>query len=146
MNFEAYLSGRNAADYADFLTPHLAPDFHVIDVGCGEGSIALGLARTTGHVIGVDLNEENFTDARKYATQHGIENVEFRAGSVYALDFPDDHFDAGLCHWYASSAQKYGLATKGDLSAMSQAWIEWSESDEAYAAFAWCRALGWKPM
>ena len=47
--------------------------------------------------------------------------------------------------WYAGSAIKHGLATASDLDAMSQAWLEWSDSPEAYAAFAWCRALGWKP-
>jgi hypothetical protein len=46
--------------------------------------------------------------------------------------------------WYASSAKKHGLATAQDLDAMSEAWVEWSISPEAYAAFAWCRALGWK--
>jgi ubiquinone/menaquinone biosynthesis C-methylase UbiE len=54
---------------------------------------------------------------------------------------------AADCHdeWYASVAQKYGLASSDDLAAMEQAWIAWSESPAAYAAFAWCRALGWKP-
>jgi hypothetical protein len=47
--------------------------------------------------------------------------------------------------WYASSAKKHGLASDGDLAAMSRAWLEWSQSPEAYLAFAWCRALGRKP-
>jgi ubiquinone/menaquinone biosynthesis C-methylase UbiE len=47
--------------------------------------------------------------------------------------------------WYASAAQRYGLATSSDLLAMEQAWLEWSKAPDAYAAFAWCRALGWKP-
>jgi hypothetical protein len=28
---------------------------------------------------------------------------------------------------------------------MRAAWLEWSESPDAYLSFAWCRALGWKP-
>lgn len=58
----------------------------------------MGLAKRVSRVIGVDLDEEDFTDAQKYAAQHGIDNVEYRTGSVYALDFPADHFDACLCH------------------------------------------------
>lgn len=93
MTFEAYLTLRNAADYAEFLMPHLAPDSQVMDVGCGGGSISIGLAKLVRNVIGVDLEEANFADARQYAAQHGIENLEFRTGSMYALDFPADQFD-----------------------------------------------------
>jgi SAM-dependent methyltransferase len=47
--------------------------------------------------------------------------------------------------WYMPSAMHHGLATSDDLAAMRQAWLEWSESSTSYAAFAWCRAVGWKP-
>ena len=46
---------------------------------------------------------------------------------------------------FTHSAQKHGLATKDELNAMKEAWIKWSESPDAYAAFAWCRAIGFKP-
>ena len=46
--------------------------------------------------------------------------------------------------WYVESAQREGLATSDDLATMREAWLEWSESPASYAAFAWCRALGWK--
>ena len=252
------MKDRAAADYADFLLPYLNDGSSVLDVGCGEGTITLGLAEAAGHVVGVDLAEEEFTDACRWAAEHEFENVEFRVGSVDALDFPTDHFDACLCHsvlemldrpldalveikrtlkpggvvgaacveygglilagpgeeilrrfytvreqvwllenaadpyrgrrlrglledagfdpvvatskyvcygtpdavrsfgraraedcadtWYATCAQKHGLATSRDLEVMARAWLEWSQSPEAYAAFAWCRALGWKPV
>jgi SAM-dependent methyltransferase len=258
MSFEEELVARSAGDYADFLIPHLTPQSQVLDMGCGSGTISLGLAEVAGHVIGIDLDEdeEEFSDARRYAVEHAIGNVEFRVGDVYSLDLPDDGLDACLCHsmletldrpvdglrgigrtlkpggvlgvacveygglilagpeepilrrfyairerlwqlenldpyrgrelrglmisagfegviattkyvchgtseavrsfgldraedcrddWYASSAQEHGLATVDDLEAMEEAWTNWSESPEAYAAFAWCRALGWKP-
>jgi ubiquinone/menaquinone biosynthesis C-methylase UbiE len=256
-DFEKYLRERNAADYADFLLPLLSKDSVVLDLGCGQGTITLGLAETAGRVVGVDLSEEDFADARRWAAEHDLENVEFHVGTVEGLDFPADQFDACLCHsmletldhplealveikrtlkpggvigvacveygglvlagpeeellrrfyavrervwelegvadpyrgrrlrgllqragfdqvnattkyfsygtaqtaesfgraraedcnhdWYRSSAQKHGLATARDLEAMRQAWLDWSTSPEAYAAFAWCRAVGWKP-
>ena len=59
-------------------------------------------------------------------------------GTGRAADCRDD--------WYTSAAQQYGLASSRELAAMEQAWLEWSVSPAAYAAFAWCRALGWKPQ
>ena len=47
--------------------------------------------------------------------------------------------------WYSTAAIRHELATREDLSDMRRAWLEWSESATSYAAFAWCRALGWKP-
>jgi ubiquinone/menaquinone biosynthesis C-methylase UbiE len=96
--FDAFLKTRNAEDYADFLLPHLARDLRVLDIGCGRGTITLGLAEAVGDVIGVDLDGEEFAEAQRHAADHEIANVEFRVGSVYALDFPADHFDACLCH------------------------------------------------
>ena len=257
MSFEKSLQDRSAAEYADFLLPHLSAGSLVLDLGCGQGTITLGLGEAARYVVGVDLSEDELAECRRWAAEHGIENVEFRVGSVNALDFPDDHFDVCLCHsmletldrpldalieikrtlrpggvigvacveygalvlagpeeellrrfytvrervwqleevadpyrgrrlrglleragfdrvnattkyfsygtaeavesfgraraedcsddWYASSAQKHELATAGDLEAMSRAWLEWSRSPEAYLAFAWCRAVGWKP-
>jgi SAM-dependent methyltransferase len=194
---------------------------------------------------------------RRYVAEHEIDNVEFRVGSVYDLDFPADAFDACLCHsmletldrpldglvelrrvlkpggvlgvacveygglvlagpaaellgrfydireqvwqlenaadpyrgrqlrglleragfrsviatskyfsygtaeavesfgvaraedcndgWFRHSATAHRLASAPDFDAMQRAWLEWSKSPDAYLAFAWCRALGWKP-
>jgi SAM-dependent methyltransferase len=255
--FDAYLAKRSATDYADFLLPHLGDDFRLLDVGCGEGTISLGLAHAVASVVGVDPEEEAFADAQQYAAEHGIANVDFRVGNVERLDLSDDQFDACLCHsmletldrpldglieikrilkpgavlgvacveygglilagpnhdllrrfyairerlwllenaadpylgrqlrgllertglervtatskyfsygdpdavrsfgldraeecgdgWYARSAKHHALANDNDLGAMSRAWLEWSTSPDAYFAFAWCRAVGWKP-
>jgi hypothetical protein len=46
--------------------------------------------------------------------------------------------------WYSTAAVQHGLATADELAAMRRAWLEWASSATSYAAFAWCRALGWK--
>jgi hypothetical protein len=54
---------------------------------------------------------------------------------------------AGDCGdtWYRRDAIAHGLATDADLDEMQRAWVEWSRSPDAYAAFAWCRAVARKP-
>jgi SAM-dependent methyltransferase len=59
----------------------------------------------------------------------------------YALDRAAECSD----DWYAPGAVTHGLATADDLRDMAAAWTDWSESPEAFAAFAWCRAVGRKP-
>ncbi len=51
---------------------------------------------------------------------------------------------AGDCRadWYAGAARRHGLLSQAELGTIEDAWLEWSESDEAFAAFAWCRAVG----
>lgn len=257
MTFEELLATRGASTYAEFLEPHLSPDDVVLDVGCGAGSITVGLASTVKRVIGVDLDDAEFDDARAYARSAGLDNVEFREGSVYELGFSDGSFDACLAHsmletldrpvdamreiarvlrpggvagvasveygglilggpneqtlrrfydlrtrlwqdegiadpyrgralrgiltaaefervsasttsisygteaavrafgrdraedcrdaWYAEGAERLGIGTAEDLRAMERAWLAWSESPDAYAAFSWCRAIGFTP-
>jgi tRNA/tmRNA/rRNA uracil-C5-methylase (TrmA/RlmC/RlmD family) len=66
------------ADYSDFLGPHLEHDPRLLDVGCGQGTIALGLAQTVAQVDAVDPAEDAFADAQHYAAEHEIRNVEFQ--------------------------------------------------------------------
>jgi SAM-dependent methyltransferase len=73
--------------------PSIGSGDRVLDVGCGPGSITIGLAQIAGHVTGVDVDDAEFADARAYAADHGISNVEFREGSIYDLDVPDASVD-----------------------------------------------------
>jgi SAM-dependent methyltransferase len=94
MTLEDLLRDRSAARYADFVLPLLGPDDRVLDVGCGPGSITIGLAEAVGHVTGIDVDDAEFGDARAYASSHGLDNVTFREGSIYELGFEDSSFDA----------------------------------------------------
>src|SRR5215207_3754614 len=89
--FDAQLSARTATREAAFFLPHLRPGMRLLDVGCGPGSITLGLAAALapGEVVGVDLRPEPLAQARAEASRRGIANVRFEVGSAYALPFPD---------------------------------------------------------
>jgi len=74
-------------------------DDQVIDVGCGPGSITLGIAQAAGHVTGIDVDDAEFAEARAYAADHGIGNVEFREGTIYDLGVPEGSID--VCTLFA---------------------------------------------
>jgi SAM-dependent methyltransferase len=72
----------------------------LLDVGCGPGTITLGLAEVVapGEVVGLDQRSEVLEQARTTAAQRGVANVRFETGSAYALPFPDASFDAAFAH------------------------------------------------
>src|SRR5262245_12667799 len=80
---------RTAEEAAAFLLPSLRPGMRLLDIGCGPGSITLGLAQrlAPGQVVGVDLSLETLEAARRSAAAQGIRNLTFEEGSVYQLPF-----------------------------------------------------------
>lgn len=90
------MTTRSADEYADFVLPYIGPNHCVLDVGCGPGSITIGLAATAAHVTGVDV-EDGFDEARGYAERRGITNVSFQQGTIFHLEFDDAQFDVATC-------------------------------------------------
>ncbi len=62
----------------------LAPDreSNVLDLFCGLGNFSLPLARTAGHVFGIELADDMVTRARQNAVACGLENVEFLSADL----------------------------------------------------------------
>jgi ubiquinone/menaquinone biosynthesis C-methylase UbiE len=88
--------GRTATKQAAFLLPYLRPGVDVLDVGCGPGTITLGLAQAVapGQVMGVDRDAAELEAARELAAKRGITNVRFEMGDALSLPFEDGTFDA----------------------------------------------------
>ncbi|MBT4513968.1 MAG: class I SAM-dependent methyltransferase, partial [Chloroflexi bacterium] len=92
---QATYSGRQAESVADFLLPHLTPGMSLLDVGCGPGSITLGLGAVVspGNAVGVDLEPGMIEQAKAMASEAEINNVEFQVANIYDLPFDDGQFD-----------------------------------------------------
>ncbi len=68
----------------------------VLDAGCGEGNVAIYLAKNHGlKVDGVDLLDFNIANAKANAAQQNqSDNVTFQVGTYMQLPFANDTFDA----------------------------------------------------
>ena len=91
---------RTALNSAGYLLPWIREDAHILDVGCGPGTITLDLARLakTGRVVGLDRSDSVIGDALAAASQTDLANVEFATGDVYALDHATEAFDVVHAH------------------------------------------------
>ncbi len=91
---------RTVENSAAYLVPYLADGQQVLDIGSGPGTISIDLARRVrpGRVIGVDASAEIVEQAAGLAASAAVDNVEFRVGDAYALDFPDASFDIVHAH------------------------------------------------
>jgi len=89
---------RTADQQAAFVLPYLRPGMNLLDVGCGPGTITLGLAQAVapGHVTGIDHDSVHIEAARALAVERGVTNVTFRTGDALSLPFEDGTFDAAF--------------------------------------------------
>jgi len=96
----AFMAARNLESHGFFLTPLLQLGFHVLDVGCGPGTISLGAAAAVfpGRVEAVDLAAAPLESARRMAEGLEVVNVAFHEAPAYQLPFADDTFDVVFSH------------------------------------------------
>ena len=98
--FLQLLDRRNAANSAAHLLPHLQPGATLLDLGCGPGSITVGLAAAVhpGEVHGIDMEESQIGLAQAAAAAGGHTNATFQAGNALSLPFKDNFFDVVHAH------------------------------------------------
>ena len=87
---------RTAVNQAAFVLPYLQPGMDLLDMGCGPGSITLGLAGSVapGQVVGVDHDKEHIRAAERLAKEQGVGNIIFQRTDALHLPFDDSRFDA----------------------------------------------------
>src|ERR1700744_3072909 len=91
-------ASRTVEDSAAFLLPHIKPDFTILDLGCGPGTITRGFCAHVprGRVIGMDAGEAVIEQARSAASEAGaaFPNLSFQVGDITPrLPFADASVD-----------------------------------------------------
>jgi len=93
-------SSRTVDSDAGFLLPHIRPSDHLLDVGCGPGTITLGFLKyaTEGKVTGIDVGDAVLDKARAAAAEAGLPprgpgSVAFEKGDCTNLRFANNTFD-----------------------------------------------------
>jgi ubiquinone/menaquinone biosynthesis C-methylase UbiE len=79
--------------------PSLVRGKRVLDLGCGDGRFALGVAPFATRVDGIDPDPEAIAAAKKNARNAGVRNVRFAAGAAQRLPYPDATFDVVILSW-----------------------------------------------
>src|SRR5713101_5094748 len=85
----------------------ITPPARVLDLGCGDGTTAVPLARLGADVVGIDI-AKNLVDAgNKRAAEAGLNRLKFQEGDACNLQGVDDHsFDLTLSVFGAMFAPK----------------------------------------
>ena len=85
----------------------IAPPLRVLDLGCGDGTTAVPLARLGAEVVGIDIARNLVAAGNRRAEQEGLRNLHFQEGDACNLEGIGDHsFDVTLSVFGAMFAPK----------------------------------------
>ena len=70
--------------YHDFFLNNIGPDDTVLDVGCGNGSVAYDIAKKVKSVVGIDIDKDRIGDAKNNFLS---DNIEYICGDITRWPF-----------------------------------------------------------
>ena len=75
------------------LKQELRKDFHVLDMGCGDGHTLIELSKNFKKGVGVDNDVNHISLAQKNKKDHGVKNISFVQARSDNLPFKAEEFD-----------------------------------------------------
>lgn len=88
-----------ADELAEWGGPSVVRGKRVMDLGCGDGRLALGVAPYAASVVGIDPDPTMISGAAAKASQAGARNVTFQVGAAQEIPFADASFDLVILSW-----------------------------------------------
>jgi ubiquinone/menaquinone biosynthesis C-methylase UbiE len=94
-------ASRTAETDAAFLLPYIKKTDRILDVGCGPGTITIGLAKcaSEGSTVGIDISSNVLQKAKALAAEAGMPSegpgsiIFTEANVLQQLPYPDNSFD-----------------------------------------------------
>jgi SAM-dependent methyltransferase len=75
----------------------IEPPLHALDLGCGDGTTAIPLARAGAEVVGIDIARNLVEAGNRRAVEEGLANLRFQEGDASNLEGVANHsFDLTL--------------------------------------------------
>jgi ubiquinone/menaquinone biosynthesis C-methylase UbiE len=71
----------------------------VLEMGCGEGRLTVGIAADAAHVLAFDPNAESVEKARDSLPSELVERVTYRVASAKEIEVPHAAFDPVVFSW-----------------------------------------------
>jgi len=85
----------------------VTPAMRILDLGCGDGTTAVPMARLGAQVIGIDIARNLVEAGNKRAAEAGLQNLSFSEGDACHLEgVQDDSFDLTCSMFGAMFAPK----------------------------------------
>jgi len=69
----------------------ITPPVRVLDLGCGDGTTAIPLARTGAEVVGIDIARTLVEAGNRRAAEAGLRNIKFQEGDACNLEGVGNH-------------------------------------------------------
>src|SRR5579871_5504955 len=69
----------------------IEPALRVLDLGCGDGTTALPIARLGAEVVGIDIARNLVEAGNKRAAEAGLDRLKFQEGDACDLQGVGDH-------------------------------------------------------
>lgn len=78
-----------------------------LDVGCGDGKFAFGIAQNFQHIQGIDSSKELIKIALSKKEEFNVQNINFKLEDARKMSFPDGSFDIAFCRRGPSFYEEY---------------------------------------
>ena len=97
-NRKYYSITRKSVDFAKGWMSERCKNKTTLDYCCGDGAVAIFLAKNGAKSIGIDISPVSIDNCQKIAVKEGVaENASFFVMDAEKLDFADNYFDTIVC-------------------------------------------------